>query len=54
MRRRALIVVEYGRENGRPVEADDWAQAIAAGARLEGLHVQSVHLNVEVLEDEPS
>lgn len=47
MRRRALIVVEYGTESGRPIDAEVWEQMLRDFANFQ-------QVQVEVLEDEPA
>jgi hypothetical protein len=48
MRRRAVLVVEYARENGRPLDLDIWNDYL--GTSLPG-YVQWVKVD-EVVEDE--
>lgn len=47
MRRRAVLVVEYAKESGRPLTVADWERLLA-----HGLDMQKV--SVEVQEDEPA
>lgn len=53
MMRQAVLVVEYGKESGRPIDPEVWGQVVKRGAAELGLHVVGA-VRVEVQEDEPA